>query len=387
MRKNKKIIYGLLLVFMMIIASFTSRGAYSYFTFGEKIYGQNSTEGTDENITEFPVYYIDDLITGDIKINLTDFIYDDETIKIQLLNKDETPILDDSNNQVILDVVKGANNGEYTCEFNNDVYKAIKYKIIGYSYEKPEYLTGNVINKQNIMFKRALTINYYDSTTDDLSVSSTLNYKEVSEVNDTDFSKGHYDSAGRWRTAELKYNSFCANGDEVSYDITIGSNNFVVKTVDRSEEVWIKNNKVYYSEPPEEHNISFIIDSSFNKYVTSTIGKFYLTFDGIEQSSGDAYNDNGRYRFDTKYEESNAKEFHGSFTLKNGKGIVNFKNIYIPTWKDVESGDYSKSYEYSNEHFNNIKDGGSQGSPSLKITEDKATGDVYVYIYIVEEIY
>lgn len=387
MKDNKKIIYMLLVVFMMIIASLTSIGAYSYFTFGEKVYGQNSTEGTSNNITEFPVYYIDDLITGDIKINLTDFIYDDEIIKIQLLNKDETPVLDASNNEVILDV-KGANNGEYTCEFDNDIYKAIKYKIIGYSYKNAEYLTGNVINKQNIMFKRALTINYYDKTTDDLSVSSILNYKEVSEINNKDFPKSHSDSNGRWRTVKLQYESFCVDGNEVSYDINIGNNNFAVKTVDRSKEIWIKNNKVYYSEPPEEHNISFIIDSAFNKYVDSTIGKFNFTFPGLIYVGSDAKIDSdGRYRYDTKYEESDSKQFSGSFSLNEGKGVVNFINIDIPTWKDVENGNYSKSYEYSQEHFYNIKDGGSKGDPSLKVTEDKATGDVYVYIYIVEEIH
>lgn len=385
MKNNRKIIFCILLVFIMIIISVTSTGAYSYFTFGEKIYGQNSSEGINENITELPIYYVNGLIEGNVKINLTKFIYDDESLKIQLLNKDESPVLDSSNNEVILDVTKGSTDGTYTCEFNNNIYKAIKYKIVGYSYKDAEYLTGNEMDKENIMFKRTLTINYYDKSTDDLSVSAKLNYKDSSETQEDTFPKGHADDNGRWRKVKLSYDTFCEIGSTTSYNISIDSNIYKLDTNFQNKEIWLKNGKIYDSEPPEEHKITFIIDSKLNNYSGDNL--FMLSnFPGIAVSSGMATKVNGKYTFSTTYEEVGKTKCGFSFKINKDKFVNNIRNIKIPTWAEVpaEGTTTTVDYSYDIEHFNNLSDGGVEGNPSLTVSQD-SEGNVTIIIRMIEK--
>lgn len=385
MKNNRKIIQWALFVFTMIIVSVTSTGAYSYFTFGEKIYGQISAEGIDENITQLPIYYVDGLIKGNIKINLTKFIYDNESLKIQLLNKDESPVLDSSNNEVILDVTNGSTDGTYTCEFNNDIYKAIKYKIIGYSYNSAEYLTSNEMEKENIMFKRTLTINYYDKSTDDLSVSAELSYKDITETKEETFPKSHVDDNGRWRKVQLSYDTFCEIGSSSSYNFIIGSNTYTLDTDDIDTELWIKNGKVYDSEPPEEHNITFIIDSNLNNYSGENL--FDLSnFPGIAVSSGIATKVDGKYTFSTTYEEVGNTKCGFGFKINGDKFINNIRNIKIPTWDEVPTeGTTTTNYSYDTEHFNNLSDGGVVGNPPLTVSQD-SQGNVTIIIRIIEKM-
>lgn len=374
MKKKRKIIYSILLIFMLIIISITSRGVYSYFTFGEKVYGQNSTEGSSENITKFPIYYVDGLITGNIKINLTKFIYDDESIKIQLLSKDETPIYEP------LSVEKTAAR-EYICEFNNDKYKAIKYKIIGYGYEDAEYLTSNEMNKENVFFKRTLTINYYDKTTDNLSASVDLSYRGKSESQNSEFPPTHSDDKRKWRKVTLSYdNIFCANGTESSYDINIGTDTYKLTTDIQNKEIWIKRGKVYDYEPPEEHKITFIIDSVLNNY--SDINIFDLSnFPGIAVTTGTATKIDRKYTFSTTYEETDDKKFGFGFKVNGNRFVNNIRNITIPTW---DEGASTVNYSYSSQYFNNLSDGGTQGDPPLTVSQDKE-GNVTVIVRMVEK--
>ena len=373
MKKKRKIIYSILLIFMLIIISITSRGVYSYFTFGEKVYGQNSTEGSSENITKFPIYYVDGLITGNIKINLTKFIYDDESIKIQLLSKDETPIYEP------LSVEKTAA-GEYICEFNNDKYKAIKYKIIGYGYEDAEYLTSNEMNKENVFFKRTLTINYYDKTTDNLSASVDLSYRGKRESQNSEFPTTHSDDKGKWRKVTLSYDIFCANGTESSYDINIGTGTYKLTTDIQNKEIWIKRGKVYDYEPPEEHKITFIIDSVLNNY--SGENKFYLSnFPGIAVTTGIATKIDGKYTFSTTYEETDDKTFGFDFKVNGNRFVNNIRNIKIPTW---DEGASTVNYSYSSQYFNTLSDGGIQGDPPLTVSQDEE-GNVTVTARMVEK--
>ncbi|MDY2730262.1 MAG: hypothetical protein SOV35_09425, partial [Clostridium sp.] len=357
----------------LIIISITSRGVYSYFTFGEKVYGQNSTEGSSENITKFPIYYVDGLITGNIKINLTKFIYDDESIKIQLLSRDEKHI------GKPLPVEKGNAAGEYICKFNNDEYKAIKYKIIGYGYKDAEYLTSNEMNKENVFFKRTLTINYYDKTTDNLSASVDLSYRGKSESKNSEFPPTH--DKGKWRKVTLSYdNIFCANGTESSYDINIGTDTYKLTTDIQNKEIWIKRGKVYDYEPPEEHKITFIIDSDLNTY--SEESKFDLSnFPGIAVTTGIATKIDGKYTFSTTYEETNYTKFGFDFKVDGNRFVHNIRNIIIPTWDEGES---TVDYSYSSQYFNNLSAGGIKGNPSLTVSQDKE-GNVTVTARMVEK--
>lgn len=128
-----------------------------------------------------------------------------------------------------------------------------------------------------------------------------------------------------------------------------------------------------------EHKITFIIDSSLNNYGTS--GKFNFSFNEIEKTSGTAYKVNGKYTFVTKYKESSEKTFGFGFEITGDKFVHNIRNINIPTW---DTAGKSVDYKYSTEHFNNLADGGSKGSPSLTVAQD-SEGNVIVTIRMVEK--
>ena len=351
--KKSKLLSTILILLSVFIISLTSTGAYSYFTFGEQIYGQK-VENPSSNINKLKINYKEGLVSGNITFSLTKYIYNPP--RIRLLSKNNTPILDELNNEVIIEAIKVNEDGEYICYVDNNLYKAFKFQVLGYSSEI-KLITGNEIESENNSFKRTLKVNYYDKiAANEMIVESSLLGKggASDETLSQSLPKIHSDIDGRWRSVQFNYETLSVIGEEITYSINVNGKSYSLATTEENEEVWIKYTKLYKSKPPENNKLTLIVRNSalnnvpISKNPKFMFGSFYNQ--GIGSSVGanepkeikPYKNSVYQWQLDTTYEQNpSITKFWVKFEANDGAGnFEQVSEIPIPT---IENRYTSKS--------------------------------------------